>query len=290
VRERVFAPGHPATSTPGSRTTRLANYRRHVLRTALQPRWLALLAVVLVVCVGFGWLGSWQLGVARDRGEVKALREARSRPAVPIDEVLAPQRAFTAAADGRRVTVQGTYDPSKQVLVSGRVQPGGDGTVGWWVVGALRTSTDAWLPVVRGWVPDPEDAAAGVPTPSGPVTVQGVLQPDEPPAQASGPVDGRLTSLDVADLVNRWGTPIYNGFLVLTSQRPDVPADEPRLELVPAPQPVSHGIAWRNAAYAVQWWVFAGFTLVMWWKMVQQAARDEADARGEEAQREHTAT
>jgi cytochrome oxidase assembly protein ShyY1 len=122
------------------------------------------------------------------------------------------------------------------------------------------------------------------------VTVQGVLQPDEPPAQTSAPDDGRLASLDVADLVNRWGAPIYNGFVVLTSQRPDVQGGGPQPELVPPPQPVPHGIAWRNAAYAVQWWVFAGFVLVMWWKMVQQAARDEAADTTKEAQREHTAT
>jgi surfeit locus 1 family protein len=262
-----------------------------VLRTALQPRWLALLAVVLVVCVGFGWLGSWQLGVARDRGEEQALREAQGRPAVPIDEVLAPQRSFTAAADGRRVTVQGTYVASEQVLVSHRLQPGGGGAVGWWVVGAFRTSSGAWLPVVRGWVAGPGDPAADATTaPSGTVSLEGVLQPDEPPASGAGPAPGQLTSLDAADLVNRWGTPIYNGFLVLTSQRPDVRAGGAQPQLVPPLEPQPHGIAWRNAAYAVQWWIFAGFALVMWWKMVQQAARDEAGTRGEEAEREHTRT
>jgi hypothetical protein len=40
----------------------------------------------------------------------------------------------------------------------------------------------------------------------------------------------------------------------------------------------------------VQWWVFAGFALVMWGKMVQQAARDEAAAQMEETQRERTRT
>jgi cytochrome oxidase assembly protein ShyY1 len=261
-----------------------------VLRTALQPRWLTLLAVVLVACAGFGWLGSWQLGVARDRGEAQALRELHGRSVVPIDDVLAPQRSFTAAADGRRVRVQGTYDPAKQVLVDGRIQPGGDGAVGWWVVSAVRTSAGAWLPVVRGWVPDPDDpAAATSAAASGPVTLEGVLQPDEPPA-ASAPADDRFHALDVADLVNRWGTPIYNGFVVLTSQQADVPAGAPVPELVPPPSPQPHGIAWRNAAYAVQWWVFAGFALVMWGKMVQQAARDEAAAQMEETQRERTRT
>jgi cytochrome oxidase assembly protein ShyY1 len=138
-------------------------------------------------------------------------------------------------------------------------------------------------------VPGPDDpAAAASAAPSGPVALEGVLQPDEPPAQ-SAPTDGRLHSLDVADLVNRWGTPIYNGFVVLTSQRVGVPAGAPVPQLVPPPAPQPHGIAWRNAAYAVQWWVFAAFALVMWWKMVQQAARDEA-GQTEETQREHTRT
>ncbi len=249
-----------------------------MLRTALQPRWLLLLAAVLALCAGFGWLGSWQLGVAKARGQAEALTERQNQQVVPIDDVLVPQRSFTAAADGRRVRVTGTYDRSKQVLVNGRVQPGGDGAVGWWVVGALQTERHAWLPVVRGWVRTPDDpAAAAASTPSGTVTVEGVLQPDESPPDNTLP-DGQLASLDAADLVNRWGAPIYNGFLVATSQQADVPSSGPQPEPVPPPAPQPHGIAWRNAAYAVQWWVFAGFALVMWGKMVQQAARDEAAA------------
>jgi surfeit locus 1 family protein len=261
-----------------------------VLRTALQPRWLLLLVVVLVVCAGFGWLGSWQLGVAKHRGQADALRELRNQQTVPISDVLAPQRSFTAAADGRRVVAEGSYDPTKQLLVGGRVQPGGDGRVGWWVVSALRTSSGAWLPVVRGWVADPTDTEArATSVPAGRVTVEGVLQPDEAPADASGLPQGQLETVDAADLVNRWGAPIYNGFLVATSQRSDVPASGVQPEPVPPPQPQPQGIAWRNAAYAVQWWVFAGFALVMWGKMVQQAARDEATDK-EEAQREHSRT
>lgn len=274
-----------------------------MLRTALQPRWLALLAAVLVVCAGFVWLGSWQLGVARDRGQEQALREARSAGPVPIDEVLAPQRSFTAKADGRAVIAQGSYDAAQQVLVPDRVQQvDGGKRVGWWVVSALKTDGGAWLPVVRGWVAEPDDPAADVrSTPTGSVTVHGVLQPDEPPGDSSDLDDGQLATIDAADLVNRWGSPIYNGFLVLTRQQTDVQPLTPQPLLVPPPQPQPHGIAWRNAAYAVQWWVFAVFVLVMWGKMVQQAARDDAaaaagesadpsDETEEEAQREHTGT
>jgi hypothetical protein len=32
-------------------------------------------------------------------------------------------------------------------------------------------------------------------------------------------------------------------------------------------------VQWRNAAYAVQWWVFALFTLWMWARMVRDETR-----------------
>ena len=55
------------------------------------------------------------------------------------------------------------------------------------------------------------------------------------------------------------------------------------------PTPVGEtGVQWRNAAYAVQWWVFALFALWMWGRMVRdetrraraEAADDEDRLRG----------
>jgi surfeit locus 1 family protein len=268
-----------------------------MLRTALRPRWLALLGLVVMVCVGFGWLGAWQLGVARDRGGERARRVVAARPVVPIGQVLRPQQPFGVAADTRSVTASGRYDAGRQVLVSGRVQAG---RVGWWVVAALRTSDGGWLPVVRGWVPAADDErarAAGAP--SGLVRVAGVLQPDESPAEPDapgGPPGGpapaaALTALDSAELVNRWGGPIYNGYLVLSAESvAAAPEVEPAAtagtvagqpDRVPLPQPQAAGLAWRNAAYAVQWWVFAGFAVVLWWKMVRQ---DLVERQSERAQ------
>ena len=249
-----------------------------MLRIALTPRWLALLALVLGVCVLFGWLGSWQLGVARDKGAVAAARELRSRPVAPIDQVLAPQRSFTTEADGRRVSATGRYDPATTVLVPGRLQRGRPGL---WVVTGLRTSAGAWLPVVRGWVATADDVTAGPSSvPVGVVRVSGVLQPDDPPAdRAVALPDGQLQQVDAADLVNRWGAPIYNGYLLLGDEQGAATAAQP--ERVPAPAIAPRGIAWRNAAYAVQWWVFAGFALVLWWKMVRQEQLDRsADREG----------
>ena len=247
-----------------------------MFRIALQPRWLALLALVLVVCAVFGWLGSWQLGVARDRGAEAASRAAAATGAVPIDELLAPQRSFTERADARQVVAAGAYDAARTVLVADRLQRGRSG---WWVVTALRTDAGAFLPVVRGWVPSPDDASAlPAAVPQGVVTVLGVLQQDDPPADRDlGLPEGQLQQVDAADLVNRWGAPIYNGYLLLTDEQGSVTTAQP--ERVPPPRQVPQGIAWRNAAYAVQWWVFAGFALLLWWKMVRQEQLDGPPGR-----------
>lgn len=247
-----------------------------MFRTALQPRWLALLALVLVVGAVFGWLGSWQLGVARDRGAEAAARAARARPAVPIEQLLQPQRAFPPQADARLVTARGAYQPGRTVLVTERLQRG---RAGWWVVTALRTDAGALLPVVRGWVATADDATA-LPSavPAGPVSLQGVLQADDPPADRTLDLPvGQLAQVDAADLVNRWGAPIFNGYLLLGAEQAAPSVTQP--ERVPPPAYVPQGIAWRNAAYAVQWWVFAGFALLLWWKMVRQDQLDRSPGR-----------
>jgi len=249
-----------------------------VLKTALQPRWLALLAVVLVLCAVFAWLGSWQLGVAQSKGAVQAARERQAQPQRPVDQVLSPQQPFTSDLDGRKVTATGEYDAGKQVLVPGRLQRG---VTGWWVVTALRTSSGL-LPVVRGWVPSPaHPAAAASAVPTGPVSLRGVLQPDDgAPSEVSALPAGQLAQIDAADLVNRWGSPIYNGYVLLAGQQGAVSGPQP--EPVPVPRPASPGIAWRNAAYAVQWWVFAGFAVLLWWKMVRQEQIDRSNQREDE--------
>lgn len=236
------------------------------------------MGLVVVVCVAFGFLGAWQLGVARDRGTQQALQTAAAQPVVPLDEVLRAQQGFPLGAEGRRVRVRGSYDASRQVLVADRLQRG---RPGWWVVGALRTDSGAWLPAVRGWVPSPDDErAAPGRAPTGGVEVMGVLQPDDA-GRTSGPEPGtRLTAIDAAQLVNRWGPPIYNGFVIVVQESGAAPRGTGP-ERVPPPVPRAAGIAWRNAAYAVQWWVFAGFAVLLWWKMVRQDALQPSQAVAE---------
>jgi surfeit locus 1 family protein len=235
-----------------------------VLRTAIKPRWLALLAVVVVVLALFGRLGLWQLDVSRDQGAREAQEAASARPVAPVTELAQPHAALTDEAVGRTVTATGRYDESKQMLITGRRL---GGAVGMWVMTPLVLETGALLPVVRGFVTDPAEAG---PPDAGVVTVTGMLAPGEgPPDRRVDLPPGQLAKLDLADLVNRWDEPLFSGFVFATGQSPPLSTTAAAMTPVPPPDVSTGGIVWRNFAYALQWWVFAAFTLYMWWRMVR---------------------
>ena len=238
----------------------------------MKPRWLGLFAVVLAVMVSFGLLGLWQLSVARDKGRAEQVRSAPTLPVADLAAVLSPHAPFPRDGNGRRITATGRYDGSAQVLVTPRLLRG---QRGYWVVTPLvLRSTGARIAVVRGFVTDPTQAVA--PTVAAEVTVSGTLTPGESPAQDTSRADtaladGQMTNLDLSLLVNRWPGGLYNAFVFATAEQPDVTsAASPAVQRVPPPALMGGGLSWRNAAYALQWWVFALFAAYMWWRMVRE--------------------
>lgn len=254
-------------------------------RTLLRPRWLALLALLVVVVVVFVRLGSWQLGVAHDAGIAEQLAEQAAQPEVPVQQLLTPHRPFPAGGTGRPVVASGHYDVAEQFLVSGRLL---DGRPVLWVVTPLVVDeTGAALAVVRGAVDDPSQADR---PPATPLVVHGTLAPAESPAPAPAATSGSgsgsgggefpvLGSVDLARLANTWPGELYNGFVFATSELPVVTS--PPVVAVPPPSFVSDTVDWRNFGYALQWWVFAAFAVFLFVKMVLDDARaDAASARG----------
>jgi surfeit locus 1 family protein len=237
----------------------------------LKPRWLGLLGVLVVLLVAFTILGLWQLSVARDDARRDALTQAPTQAAMALDQVLTPHTAFPAEASGRPVTMTGRYDASGQVLVVDRRL---DGTSGSWVVTPLVVDgSGARIAVLRGFVTG-ESATGPAPASTGPVRVTGTLAPGESPSSAALS-DGRLGSVDLARLVNLWPGEVYNAFVFATTESPDV---SPGVQRVPPPA-IPTGLTWRNAAYALQWWVFGLFAAYMWWRMVRDDhRRDQAAA------------
>jgi surfeit locus 1 family protein len=236
----------------------------------LKPRWLGLFALVVAIMAGFGMLGLWQLDVARDKGRAPQVRAATALPAADVAAVLTPHGPFPPGGTGRRVTATGRYDGPAQVLVTPRLLRG---RRGYWVVTPLVVrSSGARIAVVRGFVTDPAQAVA--PEATTEVTVSGALAAGESPARPDpgdqAVPDGQMGALDLSLLVNRWPGALYNAFVFATAEQPDLTSvAAPAVERVPPPAAEGGGLVWRNAAYALQWWVFALFAAYMWWRMVR---------------------
>jgi cytochrome oxidase assembly protein ShyY1 len=249
-----------------------------VLRTALRPRWLALLVVVLVAASAMALLGQWQLDRAREHRRQPAEQAERARERAvpkPIRQVIAPQQVFPKDGVNTRVTATGDWDSAHRLLVRGRDEGSANGQAGYWVLVPLRLADGSAVPVVRGWVATPSDPAAAAPEGTG-VQVIGLLQPSEPPSQrAPGQVSelpaDQVDRVSVPELINLWPYPLITGFVVQQSQ---TPATGPAPAVVPPPVSDA-GLDLQNLSYAIQWWLFAGLGLFFWWRLVRDDHRGQ---------------
>lgn len=256
-----------------------------MIRTALRPGWLALLALLVVVVVSFYQLGMWQLGVSSNKAARELAATQAARPTQPLSTVTGPHEQFPADGAGMPVSVTGEYDASLQFLVPGRLL---DGVPGYWVVTPLRTGDSgesALLPVVRGFVTEPGQADR----PEAPTDLEltGTLAPSESDVTTGSLPAGQRGAIDSADLVNLWDEPIYNGFLFLVDETPSVTSTD--VTRVPPPVFGESGIDPRNVGYALQWFVFALFAVYMYYRFLRQATRPPAPPRPEPPGNEHAA-
>ncbi|MEV4685304.1 SURF1 family protein [Streptomyces kurssanovii] len=241
-------------------------------RFLLTPRWWGINVFVLLAIPFCIFMGSWQLGRFEDR--VDSHREAERKPgadqqkAAPLDELLPVDKETS----GRLATASGRY--GEQFLVPGREL---DGRRGSYVLTLLKTDSGRMLPVVRGWMPEGGKAPA---VPAGEVTVTGALQASESTGSdgvhaAGGLPAGQLGMISAASLVNLVPDDVYDAWVTLST------ADS-GLTAVPASAPENSGLdlkAFQNLGYTGEWFVFAGFVLFMWFRLVRreaEAARDRA--------------
>ncbi len=246
-----------------------------MIRTALRPGWLVLLALLVAVVVGFYQLGMWQIGVSSNEASRERAAAQAARPTEPLGEVMGPQQVFPEDGAGLSVAAEGRYAADLQFLVPGRML---EGEPGFWVVTPVLTQASgepALLPVVRGFVADAGEADAPA---QDPVRVTGTLAPSESPGEvgALGELaEGQLPAVDTADLVNLWDEPVYNAFIFLVEEDPATSA--PAVQRIPPPVFGDSGIVWRNFGYGLQWFVFAGFAVYMYVRFLRQATYGTPD-------------
>ena len=241
----------------------------------------------------FVLLSQWQFGRST---QPEVVENPGTEQVRPLTDTIRPGEFFPGSQADQMVSARGTYDPNKQVLVPDRLK---DGKSGYWVVsafavaGAPRLSGTAatpatWIPVARGWVAEPGEAAA---PPSGVIELTGRLLPSEAPLPGVAPQHGEATAVSVAELINYWEVSSYPGFIAAATEvagSGDVSAAAakgPMLPLEIGPQPPAQKINWLNLFYSLEWVVFAGFALFIWWRLVKddhqrdlEDALDDADA------------
>jgi len=251
----------------------------------LRPRWIALLALCLLVAGVFAWLGQWQLGRAIDTDPTPpgATEEVR-----PLAEVAAPGEYVEEPLVGQRVTVTGTWVPGDFIVVSSRFN---DGVEGYWVTGQLRVAGEEGVQptsvaVAIGWAATEDDALASVDlleqnasapdAAETPLAITGRLISDEGPVlPPSGADPQTLTRMSPAALLSRWhdieGLDVYRAYVaseVAQGSLVDISS--------PAPAEGSN-VNWLNIFYAIEWAVFAGFAFYLWYRLARDAWERELE-------------
>lgn len=259
-----------------------ADSRRAVVRMMLRPRWIAALVLALAVAAGFALLGQWQIERAVEQAVVI---ERPTEEVLPFDGIAEPDAPTRQVVTAQRVEVKGTYVPGDTVVVEGRVN---DGVEGYWAVAHLEVA-DApagGIPIALGWAPDEQAALAAIDEfergldGTTQVSIVGRFLPTEAPVPPDTDADPfTMNTVAVAQLINLWADyddrPVYFGYI--TAADPVA-----GLDAIASPPPEqTTELNWLNVFYAVEWVVFAGFAIYLWYRLVRDAVereRDEAEA------------
>jgi surfeit locus 1 family protein len=256
-----------------------------MIKMMLRPRWILALLLALAVAAAFALLGRWQLERAVASGQVV---ERSTETVLPLAAAVQPDGPPRETATGQRVTIDGSYVPGDEQLISDRFN---GGTEGFWVVSRFVTVDAANIAVARGWAADRAaaerviQALAAAPAEQA-LTLSGRFVPSE---ASVVPADGRdphtQSTVSTAALINLWtdftDQSVYAGYIVDN-------ISVTGLYVIDSPEPGSDAsLNWLNIFYALEWAVFAGFAVFLWYRLVrdawereeEQAAIDAAVAR-----------
>lgn len=237
---------------------------------ARRPRWIGALVLALVIASSFAALGQWQLSRSLEGGEIT---EQQSESLVALDSVATAQDPLASATTGQSVSFSAELVAGDYVVLSERRNTAG---MGYWVVGHGVEQSGASIAIALGWAPSLDAAASAIAqleASSPQSTFTGRLLPTESPQQSDFE-SGVRSALAVSELVNLWedvpaGT--YGGYVVSF----DAPAG---LEAIDSPPPSTEvSLNLLNVFYAVEWVVFAGFAVFLWYRLVRDVWEEERE-------------
>ena len=252
----------------------VANYR---LKPLLQPRMIALHALVVVLVVVMANLSAWQFGRLDDRREFNAqVRSRASMQPVPISDLLtnSPEEI-----EWRPVVVRGTFRPNAEVIVLNRSQNSMAGVDALTPVDFSVEGRRYVVLVDRGFIPLTAEIP---PPPTGEIEFLGRARASQQRRLGglTDPANGVLREvqrIDVARLADQMKTspdqtvlPFYVDFLESPSVTGDLPTRVANPELTEG----------SHLSYAIQWIIFSLCAIAAWLILVRRAVRRTSpDAR-----------
>jgi surfeit locus 1 family protein len=234
----------------------------------LAPRMWAGHLVALVLVTAALLLGLWQLDAWQTR-RADAARDLTHAEPVGLASVMGPDDPFPGRSVGQPVRMAGDWVPAGTVFVSGRQHDGRDG---YWMVTPLAIgAADApAVPVVLGWVADPDTAPA---PPQGRAELTGWLQPPEGTGEVDDdPSDDVVPQLRIAEVVQHVDQDLYGAYAIAQHGVDGLPA----ADLAQLPD-AGRFTAVRNLLYAIEWWFFGAFAVFIWWRWVTETPEKERE-------------
>ena len=247
-------------------------------QVARRPKWIAGLFLALAVAAVFALLGQWQL----ERSFTEVEPEDQSQKPLVLTATEKPGEPLTAAAANKLVQAQIFIDTQNVFIVSNRLQRAADEVVsGYWVIANSSVlledgESTASLSVGIGFAESLSVAEGARAALMESVQAQAFLEQTGKYLQTEGPeTQGDpakaylLESFSLAQLVNLYkGVQAQSlaGFMVLDAE-PGFGLER----IIIAPPEAGTQVNWLTLFYALEWALFAGFAVFLWWRLVEDA-------------------
>lgn len=251
-----------------------------MFKTALKLKWIGALLAALAIATGFVALSGWQFGASESEPIVKV--DKTEKPVELTKHQDIGTELLGTKAD-QIVTFTGEFVPGTDQLIADRIE---DGKKGVWVISEFKVDgakQDAGVAVVRGWQPEETTPSAA---PTGELQITGRLLPSEGPENEHDLRSKTLPTIASAQLANIWDSVLYDGFIsaheITTVKGENV--QQPGIDMIyVGPQPQEAQINWLNVFYGIEWVVFAGFAIFLWYRMVKDDYQRDLDEVAERA-------
>jgi surfeit locus 1 family protein len=244
----------------------MSNKAPSFFKLATQPKWIGALLLALLVAAIFAALGQWQLDRTFTKDDPKT---------------------NTSSSSLALVHKQLFLDTKNTFIIEGRVQ---NGTTGYWLLMNATDEKQVSTTLALGWV---EKLATAERLRSGLMEmvqaeafldVAGYPLPTEGPQPADGAKPYLLKSVALGQLINLYSpdAPIKSSAEYLAVSAESVMVSDSDLKPIQVTYRDAERINWLSAFYFLEWMLFAGFAVFLWWRLVRdEQIRLAAEADGD---------